>query len=211
VSHAPTGPKVALCIGVSQYRGHGCSPLPLAQNDACDVAAALTRCGYDAALLTNGQATLRGMRAALDTFRAKLGAGGVAFFFFSGHGLMTARVFPTTSGGRLAAVVALVAAPVLTLMRSAAVHGVAASAAQLERLGVRLHRAAAGQRAGAQAVACHVRRGSLVRLLVHKLCGCNQARTALPAVVVDHRQSLKQPSQLGLLFTREAAGCPQVA
>jgi uncharacterized caspase-like protein len=72
---------------VSEYHGNGCSPLPLAQNDARDVAAALKRCGYDTQLLINKQATLHGMREALETFRAKLGAGGVAFFFFSGHGL----------------------------------------------------------------------------------------------------------------------------
>ena len=49
--------------------------------------AALRRQGYQVALLTDAQASYKGMRDALDAFSRMLGPGGVAFFFFSGHGM----------------------------------------------------------------------------------------------------------------------------
>jgi uncharacterized caspase-like protein len=82
----PSGPKVALCIGISAYE----SPINTLDNpvhDAGDVAAALKRVGYDTITLFDRAATKKGMRQALEAFSARLGRGGVAFFFFAGHGM----------------------------------------------------------------------------------------------------------------------------
>ena len=82
----PSGPKVALCIGISSYE----SPLNTLSNptnDAGDVAAALERVGYHTITLFDRAATKKGMRQALEAFTARLGNGGVAFFFFAGHGM----------------------------------------------------------------------------------------------------------------------------
>lgn len=83
----PTGRKVALCIGISKYRSSDLSYLPAASNDARDVCEALKEHGYHTITLTDEGATLRGMKAALNDFRADLEPDGVAFFYFSGHGL----------------------------------------------------------------------------------------------------------------------------
>ncbi len=81
----PTGAKVALCVGVAAYTGSGWGRLANAVHDAEDVGAALAGKGYDVTVLRD--ASLKQMKAALSTFSAKLQPGGVAFFFFSGHGL----------------------------------------------------------------------------------------------------------------------------
>jgi uncharacterized caspase-like protein len=81
----PRGPKVALCIGISKYSG--CSPLKNAANDAADVASALRGVGYAVTHLSDAAASYKGMRAALDAFAAALRPGGVAFVYFSGHGM----------------------------------------------------------------------------------------------------------------------------
>lgn len=81
----PTGAKVALCIGISAYVG--CNTLRNAANDARDVGAALSGKGYAVTTLLDGAASYRAMRQALDAFAVALRPGGVAFFFFSGHGL----------------------------------------------------------------------------------------------------------------------------
>jgi hypothetical protein len=83
----PTGPKVALCVGVSKYTYSGCIPLTYPAKDAADVAAALRRVGYTATVLQDAAATAAGIRSALEDFSAALGPGGCAFFYFSGHGL----------------------------------------------------------------------------------------------------------------------------
>jgi hypothetical protein len=82
----PSGPKVALCIGISAYE----SPINTLANpvhDAGAVAAALKQVGYDTSTLFHRAATKKGMRQALEAFSARLGRGGVAFFFFAGHGM----------------------------------------------------------------------------------------------------------------------------
>ncbi len=82
----PSGPKVALCIGIASYE----TPLNTLVNpvhDAGDVAAALTLVGYDTITLFDRAATKKGMRQALESFSSRLGRGGVAFFFFAGHGM----------------------------------------------------------------------------------------------------------------------------
>ncbi len=81
----PQGAKVALCVGVSCYSSPSWGRLANAVHDAEDVGAALASKGYDVTILRD--ASLRDMKAALSAFRAKLQPGGVAFFFFSGHGL----------------------------------------------------------------------------------------------------------------------------
>jgi hypothetical protein len=81
----PTGANVALCVGVAAYTGSGWGRLANAVHDAEDVGAALAGKGYDVTVLRD--ASLRQMKAALSAFSAKLQPGGVAFFFFSGHGL----------------------------------------------------------------------------------------------------------------------------
>ena len=82
----PRGPKVALCIGISAYESP-VTALDNPRNDAGDVAAALQRVGYDIITLFDRAATKKGMRQALEVFTSRLGSGGVAFFFFAGHGL----------------------------------------------------------------------------------------------------------------------------
>jgi hypothetical protein len=82
----PRGPKIALCIGIGAYE----SPISSLGNpvhDASDVAAALARVGYHTITLFDRGATKKGMRQALEEFTSRLGRGGVAFFFFAGHGL----------------------------------------------------------------------------------------------------------------------------
>lgn len=86
----PKGPKVALCIGVGCYSHPSFPKLATAVNDASDMVAALIRRGYTVDLLLNEKATMQGMNAALSKFQTSLGPKGVAFFYFSGHGLMGA-------------------------------------------------------------------------------------------------------------------------
>ena len=81
----PSGPKVALCIGISAYAD---SPLNNPVNDAEDVATALRGVGYTVTTLFDRAATKGGIRQALEAFSTQLGRGGVAFFYFSGHGMM---------------------------------------------------------------------------------------------------------------------------
>lgn len=78
----PSGAKVALCIGVSAYETAG--ELHNTLHDAIDVGAALKSVGFTVTTLQN--ATFEEMSKALDAFGDALEAGGVAFFFFSGHG-----------------------------------------------------------------------------------------------------------------------------
>ena len=81
----------AVVIGVANYRN--ISPLPDAvRNDARDVAAVLTSnayCGYEPRnvhLLLDDDATLAGMRTALDSVADASGPDDTVVVFFSGHG-----------------------------------------------------------------------------------------------------------------------------
>jgi len=76
------GKRVALVMGNADYKG---MPLQNPVNDAKDMAAALKTLGFDVILRTN--ITSRQIGAALREFRAKLSPGGVALFFYAGHGL----------------------------------------------------------------------------------------------------------------------------
>ena len=81
----------AVVIGIANYRN--ISPLPDAvRNDARDVAAVLTSnayCGYEPRnvhLLLDDDATLAGMRTALDSVAEASGPDDTVVVFFSGHG-----------------------------------------------------------------------------------------------------------------------------
>lgn len=79
--------RIALVIGNAAYRE---APLKNPANDARDIAAALTRLGFDVILRTD--ATLPQMEQAIDTFYARLKQGGTGLFYFAGHGLQVGGV-----------------------------------------------------------------------------------------------------------------------
>jgi len=79
---ARPGSAFALCIGNSRYAA---SPLQNAANDAEDVAKLCRALGFDTQLLA--EAGLDAMLDAVDAFAHKLQRGGVALFFFAGHGI----------------------------------------------------------------------------------------------------------------------------
>ena len=74
--------KVALIIGNGAYDS---SPLTNPAKDAADMADVLTKLGFDAQLVTD--ADRRQMIEAIQAFSDKLRDGGVALFYYSGHGL----------------------------------------------------------------------------------------------------------------------------
>ena len=73
--------RVALCIGISNYPS---SPLRNAVNDARDVGAALSDIGFKVNTVLD--ASLDAMLDAVEAFSTSLRPGGVAFFYFAGHG-----------------------------------------------------------------------------------------------------------------------------
>ncbi|MDE1184297.1 SUMF1/EgtB/PvdO family nonheme iron enzyme [Paraburkholderia sp.] len=74
-------PRIALVIGNDDYPG---GALHNAARDAYSIGNALRARGFDVIARTN--ATPRQMSEALDTFNARLKAGGVGVFYFAGHG-----------------------------------------------------------------------------------------------------------------------------
>jgi uncharacterized caspase-like protein len=79
--NAPAGTRVALCVGVASYAS---SPLRNSVNDARDMAAALRVVGFAVTLLEDP--VLEQLLDAVEAFGAALRPGGVALFFFAGHG-----------------------------------------------------------------------------------------------------------------------------
>lgn len=79
--------RVALVIGNGAYKD---SPLKNPTNDARDMAAELTKLGFEVILKQN--ASLRQMEDALDQFWASIRQGGTGLFFFAGHGLQVKGV-----------------------------------------------------------------------------------------------------------------------
>src|SRR5512145_943320 len=74
--------RVALVIGNSSYEN---APLANPVNDASDMAAALTKMGFDVILKKN--AGLETMEEALEDFGNRLKRGGVGLFYYAGHGI----------------------------------------------------------------------------------------------------------------------------
>ena len=74
--------RVALVIGNAAYKT---SPLSNPVNDAGDMAAKLTKLGFDVTLKTN--AGQREMNRAITEFGERLKPGGVALFYYAGHGI----------------------------------------------------------------------------------------------------------------------------
>lgn len=74
--------RVALIIGNSAYKT---APLANPVNDAKDMAKALKKLGFQVILKTN--ATQRTMKNAVREFGKRLTNGGIALFYYSGHGL----------------------------------------------------------------------------------------------------------------------------
>ncbi len=81
-SAPPSGKKVALVIGNKTYQER---PLHNPINDATDLAAELKKLGFEVILKTD--ATYQEMGQAIGDFGAMLEDGGVALFYYSGHGL----------------------------------------------------------------------------------------------------------------------------
>lgn len=80
---APGEKRVALVVGNSAYAYAGRLINPA--NDAADVAAALTRVGFDVSLvLDSGGAAFAG---AVDGFLSRARGAGVAMFYYAGHGM----------------------------------------------------------------------------------------------------------------------------
>jgi uncharacterized caspase-like protein len=75
--------RVALVIGNSAYQS--VTPLTNPENDATDLASALTRIGFDVTLANNLDGS--GMRAALRAFRDKAEGADMALVYFAGHGI----------------------------------------------------------------------------------------------------------------------------
>ena len=75
--------RVALVIGNSAYSSVG--PLSNPVNDATDLAAALTRIGFDVTLATD--LDINGMRTALRGFRDKANGAEMAMVYYAGHGI----------------------------------------------------------------------------------------------------------------------------
>lgn len=79
--HQPTG-KQALVFGIAAYSS---SPLDNTLNDARDVHGALERMGFDATLVLD--CSIEELYAAIDAFTNSLCPGGIALFYFAGHGV----------------------------------------------------------------------------------------------------------------------------
>jgi Caspase domain len=82
IGAAPHEARHALVIGNSAYQD---APLPNAVNDARDMAAALTRSGFQVTALEDAE--LVTMARALRDFGDRIAKGGVGLFYFAGHGL----------------------------------------------------------------------------------------------------------------------------
>lgn len=78
--------RVALVIGNGAYTG--VAPLPNPANDAADVAATLTRLGFDVTPVIDADA--RSLIDALDRFRGRSANADVALVFYAGHGIEVA-------------------------------------------------------------------------------------------------------------------------
>jgi hypothetical protein len=78
----PAERKVALVIGNESYPG---APLRNPVNDARAMTAVLRRLGFDVVAREN--ATQKEMQRAIVDFGRRLGTGGVALFYYSGHGM----------------------------------------------------------------------------------------------------------------------------
>lgn len=76
--------RMALVIGNAQYKN---SPLANPENDARAMANVLKSVGFQVTVHTNLDQT--GMKKAIDTFGKNLPKGGVALFYFAGHGIQT--------------------------------------------------------------------------------------------------------------------------
>lgn len=74
--------RIALVIGNSAYSSRA---LANPVNDATDISTALTQLGFDVQTVING--TQREMREAIDKLQTRAEAGGVALFYYSGHGM----------------------------------------------------------------------------------------------------------------------------
>ena len=79
---ANTDNRVALVIGNASYSR---SPLANPANDARDIAASLSRLGFDVKTVVNG--SRRQMDEAIVDLGRRSKAGGVALFYYSGHGI----------------------------------------------------------------------------------------------------------------------------
>jgi len=79
--------RVALVIGNSSYET---SPLKNPANDARDVAAALRSFGFD--VIHRQDLDQNGMKRAIREFGAKIRGGGVALFYYAGHGVQVKGV-----------------------------------------------------------------------------------------------------------------------
>lgn len=79
-----TEPRTALVIGNSAYRD---APLVNPTNDAEDVAKRLSELGFRVMLHLN--ANQRQMKQAIRSYASTLKAGGVALFFYAGHGVQS--------------------------------------------------------------------------------------------------------------------------
>jgi len=81
------GPRFALVIGNSQYDSLGALKNPV--NDATDMAAALTRLGFDVELLTDAE--LSDMESAVVRLKNRLSTSAAAtgLFFYAGHGVQS--------------------------------------------------------------------------------------------------------------------------
>jgi hypothetical protein len=85
---APVGPndqRVALLIGNAAYEGEARLKNPV--NDATDLAAVLRELGFEVTLKLD--ADWREMDVAIEEFEKRLSRGGVALFYFAGHGIET--------------------------------------------------------------------------------------------------------------------------
>ncbi len=92
----PGTDRVALCVGVAAYAS---SPLRNAANDARDMAAALRELDFKVTTLLDP-----GLEALLDgveAFAEALHPGGIAFFFFAGHGCQARPAARRAGGARL--------------------------------------------------------------------------------------------------------------
>lgn len=81
---AAASPRVALVVGNGRYAGM--PMLPNALNDAADVCAALRELKFDTTCVTD-VATRRDFKREIQAFRARLGPGTAAVFYYAGHGL----------------------------------------------------------------------------------------------------------------------------
>jgi hypothetical protein len=85
---APQGKRVALLVGISKYKDGSIRELGCSHKDAIRMKQVLEQTGrFDSIqLLTNSQATLAAVRAALDQIIASTRAGDTVLIYWSGHG-----------------------------------------------------------------------------------------------------------------------------